>query len=92
MSYVKPRIESLKVYGGYGGVSTKERTKSRIIGGNSVLRSRLRYRSRSILECVSGIVNTISGTIINWSSCMQKTVTLNPTESEYVVLDKCGQE
>ena len=41
---------------------------------------------------VSGMISTIGGMIVNWSSRTQKIVTLSSTESEYVALGECGQE
>ena len=41
---------------------------------------------------ISGMIGTLGGMIVSWSSRTQKITTLSSTESEYIALDKCGQE
>ena len=39
-----------------------------------------------------GMIGTLGGMIVNWSSRTQKVATLSSTESEYMALGECGQE
>ena len=41
---------------------------------------------------VSGMISSIGGLIVNWSSRTQKVCTLSSAESEYIALGECGQE
>ena len=41
---------------------------------------------------VSGMIGTLGGMIVSWSSRTQKITTLSSTESEYIALGECGQE
>ena len=51
------------------------------------------YATEKILRrSVSGIIFTVGGLVVNWSSCTQKTTTLSSTESEYIALGECGQD
>ena len=43
-------------------------------------------------KSVSGIVATLGGTLITYSSRTQRTVTLSCIEAEYVVISECAQE
>ena len=41
---------------------------------------------------ISGMIGTLGGMIVSWSSRTQKITTLSSTESEYIALGECGQE
>jgi hypothetical protein len=41
---------------------------------------------------VSGRINTVGGTISNWTSKKQGSVTFSSTEAEYYALSECAQE
>ena len=43
-------------------------------------------------KSISGMIHTIGGTIVNWSSKKQATVTLSSTEAEYIALSDCSKE
>ena len=43
-------------------------------------------------KSVSGMIHTIGGTIVNWASKKQSTVTLSSTEAEYIALSDCSKE
>ena len=51
------------------------------------------YATDTILRrSVSGMICTIGGLLINWSSRTQKVCTLSSAESEYISLGECGQD
>ena len=43
-------------------------------------------------KSISGRINTVGGTISNWTSKKQGAVTLSSTEAEYYALSECAQE
>lgn len=43
-------------------------------------------------KSVTGMINTVGGTVTNWMSKGQVSVTLSSTEAEYVALATCAQE
>ena len=47
---------------------------------------------KDLRRSVSGMICTLGGLVVNWSSRTQKTCTLSSTESEYVALEECGQD
>ena len=44
------------------------------------------------VKSVSGMICTIGGTVVSWSSRTQKITTLSSTEAEYIALGECAQE
>jgi len=49
-------------------------------------------KSEDDRKSISGRINTVGGTITNWTSKKQATVSLSSTESEYQALSDCAQE
>ena len=47
---------------------------------------------KDLRRSVSGMVGSIGGMVINWSSRTQKVCTLSSAESEYISLGECGQD
>ena len=47
---------------------------------------------KDLRRSVSGMICTLGGLVVNWSSRTLKTCTLSSTESEYVALGECGQD
>ena len=47
---------------------------------------------KDLHRSVGGIICTVGGLVVNWSSRTQKTCTLNSAKSEYVALREYGQD
>ena len=51
------------------------------------------YATDTVLRrSVSGMISSIGGMVVNWSSRTQKVCTLSSAESEYIALGECGQD
>ena len=88
---------TLEVIGTFIGYIKGKETKGIITRKPMVLKAVMFSNSnyatdKETRKSVSGLVDTLGGTLLTCSSKTQRTVTLISTEAEYVALSTCAQE